>query len=601
MKHITAIFLILSSAIFILFVALISRYSTITKVISPTVFEISTSSNKSAHREKVCADSIETFSLNLDEKIINKYSQQFDISSAEVLGLGFLAQEYAQKLMQNRKVTIKHIQNENECKRAKIKINGMDYSTLMANSGFGIVNGEIANKEKFNINLKNAKKLDLVILNHHSDKYHTPNCPYGLAAHDSVIIPKRQLPANVIPCKFCHNIENYKIPKKNNTIIELNKIIHPSLLKTDGNIKMIFTDNTKILKPNNDCSSTACKEVLKLINETKSNLDIAIYGYENNKKITEALYDAKRRGVNIRFVYDESYNPESTFYKDNNIIKNLATESRSDSNDSKTSSNMIMHNKFFISDNKKVFTGSMNISRSGLSDFDINHIIIIDSEDIASLYKAEFEQMLNGRFHKNKIKHNLNNRFVLNNSEIEVYFSPQDKATARIIEIINNAKNYIYAPTFLITNRNIAQALLSAKAKGVDVRILIDANGATTSHTKLQELRNAGILIKTENFAGKLHSKSIIADGEYIITGSMNFSYSGADKNDENTLIIKNKELEDAYKTFFLYLWTIVPNKYLKFNAHPESPDSPGSCSDGIDNNFNGKVDMQEESCKIKN
>ena len=78
----------------------------------------------------------------------------------------------------------------------------------------------------------------------------------------------------------------------------------------------------------------------------------------------------------------------------------------------------------------------------------------------------------------------------------------------------------------------------------------------------------------------------------------MNFSYSGTDKNDENIVIIKNKDFAAAYKNFFLYLWVKIPNKYLKQNASPESPESTGSCSDGVDNNFNGKIDSEEEACK---
>ena len=44
----------------------------------------------------------------------------------------------------------------------------------------------------------------------------------------------------------------------------------------------------------------------------------------------------------------------------------------------------------------------------------------------------------------------------------------------------------------------------------------------------------------------------------------------------------------------------MIPNKYLKYNAKPESTESIGSCTDGVDNNFNGKIDSQEELCRGK-
>ena len=46
--------------------------------------------------------------------------------------------------------------------------------------------------------------------------------------------------------------------------------------------------------------------------------------------------------------------------------------------------------------------------------------------------------------------------------------------------------------------------------------------GETEKYSKL--LEEYGIAIKTENYAGKMHSKSMIVDDKYTIIGSMNFS-----------------------------------------------------------------------------
>lgn len=259
---------------------------------------------------------------------------------------------------------------------------------------------------------------------------------------------------------------------------------------------------------------------------------------------------------------------------------------------------MLMHNKFIIFDNNIIYTGSMNFSKSGLSGYDANNTIVITSKEIAQLYTKEFEQMINGKFHNSKIKLNLPNIFQLKDSTIEVYFSPQDKPSDRIVQLIKNSKHYVYIPTFLITHTKISNALIEAHNRGIDVKVIMDANSVYTRNTKHHLLRSNGIPIKIENYAGKMHSKTMIIDNEYLILGSMNFSNSGENKNDENLLIIKDKVLATHYKNFFNYLWAIIPNRYLKFNPKPESKDSIGSCSDGIDNNFNGKIDLQEEFCK---
>jgi phosphatidylserine/phosphatidylglycerophosphate/cardiolipin synthase-like enzyme len=599
-NHITAAIIFIFFILFTLFISINSKHNTVLNVISPDKLEISRQDRKTTSSEIVCLDGIEVFSLYPTDEFINKYSKTLKISKSDIISLGYLAQEYAQKSMTNKKVTVVFTPKaSSHCKYAQIKYNGMLYSNILANNGFGIINGEIKNSKKFNKNLEQARKLNLVILNHHSDKYHTLDCPYGNIAHDSILIPLKQIPKSSKPCKFCHNI-NLQLKHKNNKELDIFnniRIIAPPLKITEGIIKIIITDYTNNLKPNTNCETQVCKEFVNLINSSKKSIDIAAYGYDNIPKITSALTLAKARGVKIRYVYDGTYNSLNDHYKDNYIITQLADSSKSDKTNSESQSNMIMHNKFIIFDNKTVFTGSLNLSRSGLSDYDINDIIILNSVEIANLYQQEFEQMLTGKFHKAKIKIANQRKFIIGNSIIEIYFSPKDHTDERIIELINNAHQYIYAPTFLITHKGIAEALIRAKHRGIDVRIIIDANSINTRNSKHKILRSNNILLKTENYAGKLHSKSMIIDDKYLITGSMNFSNSGVNKNDENTLIIENNVIARIHKNFFLYLWTLIPNKYLKHNARPEAPESIGSCFDGVDNNFNGKIDKEEEAC----
>ena len=94
-----------------------------------------------------------------------------------------------------------------------------------------------------------------------------------------------------------------------------------------------------------------------------------------------------------------------------------------------------------------------------------------------------------------------------------------------------------------------------------------------------------------------MHSKIIIIDKKYVITGSTNFSNSGENKNDENMIIIENQKIAKFYADFFEYLWSKIPDKYLKFNPPAESKYSVGSCTDGVDNDFDDKIDTKDEGC----
>lgn len=606
-KYFAALFLVILFCLFSIFITSTQRTKTVLQTITPTKLIVDLNNNKSPDsNETICIANIESFSIAPDEEFVKHYSKALNLTKENIISLGYLAEDFAQKTLEDRDISIKFtgVQNS-ECRFANIKVNNINYKDLLAQSGFGIINGNVIEKEKYKQNLNTARKLNLVILNHHSNKYHTLTCPYGNVAHDKIIIPKSQLPKNAKPCKFCHKQHKHskhkkKYHKKNyiNYYDDIPQIPKPPLTITSGAIKSYYTDFTIQLTPNNQCTTKACIDLVNLINNTNESIDLALYGYTNTPAITKALQQAKQRGIKIRYVYDESFNPQNSYYKDNQIITQLAETSRSDRTETSTQSNILMHNKFVIFDKSIIYTGSMNFSNTGFSGYDVNNIIVIHSKDIANLYTKEFEQMLSGRFHTRKAKLNLPNKFILGNSQVEVYFSPKDKSSYRICELIRNAKHYIYMPTFLITNTQITNELINAHKRGVDVRLIIDANSTNTRNTKHKILRQNGILLKTENFAGKLHAKSIIIDDEYIISGSMNFSNSGENKNDENLLIIKDKAIAKSYKNFFLYLWTKIPNKYLKYNAKAESKSSIGSCSDGVDNNFNGKIDKEEALCK---
>ena len=79
----------------------------------------------------------------------------------------------------------------------------------------------------------------------------------------------------------------------------------------------------------------------------------------------------------------------------------------------------------------------------------------------------------------------------------------------------------------------------------------------------------------------------------------MKLSKNGERKNDENVLIIKNQKLAIFNKNFFEYLWKKIDDYWLTNDANSEGLDSEGSCSDGIDNDYDGKTDMADEGCYI--
>ena len=487
-------------------------------------------------------------------------------SEEEQFTYDYFAKEYATNLIKNKKITYNKDKND-------IEFEGQSYV------------------ETFNNHEINLKNLDnLRILNLKSKKYHHLSCKYGRQSHDYVIVKKSDIPKDAKECKVCRvlNEKDVKPQPVNNTMATLDT----------GDVKIAFTDLTKTLKPDTSCGTDICKLLKYNIDKSKTSIDMAIYGYNNVPKIREALINAKNRGVKIRIVYDIDNN-DKNYYKDTLALVNIIKNSSCDSTDISTKP-FIMHNKFIIFDNKTVFTGSANLSPSDLSNYNSNAFIIIKSEKVSKLYKDEFEQMYQGKFHTSKIK-TPDNKYAIGATVLSVYFSPQDNVIkSQIIPLVNKSKTSIYMPTFLITHRELTSALISAKKRGVKIKVIIDAANASNKYSKHQQLRDNGIEVKVENYAGKMHAKTMIIDEKYVVIGSMNFSRSGEEKNDENTVILNNPQIAKFLIKQFNIIWEKIPNKYLKYNVPAESRESIGSCYDGVDNNFDGKIDGLDKNCQKK-
>lgn len=533
------------------------KYFFVDKVVSPTEIKL-----KNGNVYKI--NEYTTFDNYFSEK--NKLlCEQLNITEIEAFILGNLAQYFAENLLEEREVLIAN----NDLIFLKNR-----YKFKLENSGFCIKNNVPFNTSAFQKQLNFIRKSNFMI--------------YDLDKETYLPITKNFHAKNYVVIRHGYKKKTSLNPFKSNNINDIKPVAEILDL---GEVKIIVSDFTKNLKPNRECSDKICREILYNINQAKQTIDIAIYGYSSTPPIENALKKAQARGVKIRLIYDEDKNGNN-IYPDTTLIANLIKEKVSDKNSFMGAS--IMHNKFYIFDNKIVITGSANLSHTDMSGFNTNNIIIIHSGEAASIYKKEFEQMYSGKFHTDKTSFP-NKKYKY----MEFYFSPQDKVIQKaLLPIINNAQNYVYIPAFVITEKQIVQALISAKQRGVDVKVILDALSASNKSSKHKELRNAGIMLKTENYAGKMHSKAIAVDDKFLILGSMNFSYSGENKNDENVVIINNSAATKFYKEFFLYQWQKIPDKWLKFSAKPEGKDSIGSCFDGVDNDYDGLIDNEEESCK---
>ena len=342
--------------------------------------------------------------------------------------------------------------------------------------------------------------------------------------------------------------------------------------------------------PSTDINTVFGKELIKLIENAEDEILFAIYGLRGQDNILQALIEAQERGVNVKGVVD-SDSRNKNYYSDTKRLYEyfeIVSDHKS----------YIMHNKFFIIDKSIVWTGSSNISDTGTGGYNANNALIITNENIASIYLEEFNQMFYDKKFNTRKEVNTYENIQTEDSVVSIYFSPKSNTYENAIkDLIVNAEEYIYIPIFYLTHKDLAQQLIKAKKRGVEIKVILDATAARNKYSTHKELREQGISVKVENFGGKMHIKSIIIDDKYIVSGSMNLTKAGNIKNDENTLVIENTKLAKRYKDYFLKLWDSIPNKYLYSDPSPESLESGQSCFDGMDNDFDHKIDMKDKVC----
>ena len=342
--------------------------------------------------------------------------------------------------------------------------------------------------------------------------------------------------------------------------------------------------------PSHKVQSPFGEELIHLIDGAQKEIVFAIYGLREQSDILDALKKAKKRGVSVKGVVDSDSHGKN-YYTHTDTLYELF-EIRSDHKSA------IMHNKFFVFDQKILWSGSSNISDTGTGGYNANAVVVIEDKEVAKAYIKEFKQMFDGKFGRAKTEHSYTN-IRTQTSIISIYFSPKSHTYEKAIRpLIQGAKHSIYVPIFYLTHEDLSLELVKASKRGVEVKVILDASAAQNAYSKHEYLREQGIKVKVENFGGKMHAKSMIIDERYFIAGSMNFTKAGNDTNDENTLIIANESLAKSYKIYFSALWDTIPNRFLSYNPLPEGLESHNACFDGIDNDFDGKKDQEDPSCQ---
>ncbi len=129
-------------------------------------------------------------------------------------------------------------------------------------------------------------------------------------------------------------------------------------------------------------------------------------------------------------------------------------------------------------------------------------------------------------------------------ASVEAFFSPWDDALGEILASLDAACEQVLVQAFVLSHRDVAERLIAAHRRGVDVRVLADARQhADTPGSLLPRLARAGIPVSLENRYRHAHNKVMVIDADspqpVVITGSYNFTWSAQHTTAENLLILR--------------------------------------------------------------
>ncbi|HAT72492.1 MAG TPA: hypothetical protein DCS63_06725 [Elusimicrobia bacterium] len=296
-----------------------------------------------------------------------------------------------------------------------------------------------------------------------------------------------------------------------------------------------------------DCAFSGTTDIEALIEgavrASVSSVDVAVYGF-TLPRVADALVDARKRGVAVRVIMNESHvltprvSDQILQIMDGGVnLRALRGAGRYG----------IMHNKIGIFDGKLVMAGSFNWAVTANTANSENAVFSRDAAMVAG-YRRYFDWMWGfsrsvadgpgapvenyGPPPEDPLR-----PVVFNGLALPGYsFSPGGRTEADIVDAVNAARESADIAVFSFYSLDIAAAVIDAQKRGVKVRVVVDRVQASQSEVGRLLYDNGVPFRWSQGFSGKgvMHNKFAVLDGKLLMTGSFNWSANARDNNFEN-------------------------------------------------------------------
>lgn len=311
-----------------------------------------------------------------------------------------------------------------------------------------------------------------------------------------------------------------------------------------------------------DQSDDIFTQIKSSIAKAKKSIQIEMFGI-GQKDLAKQLVAKKKEGLEVQVVLDpvnEAYEAEKEEVIQ--ILKEGGVETLLypvKAPEGKNRFGQINHVKMMIIDGDEAIIGGMNWGAHSPNNHDVDVRI-----------EGPIVDKMEALFNKDYTKSGGTNPLPIEKTPVH----PEGKSLvslatgsedpgerqikASLHRAIRNAKTSIHCELFFLTDWSILKALVEAKERGVDVKVLLNPSqiGDTRHNEKAaDQLRKAGCEVlwfkPNEETGSKLHAKVGIFDGEEVILGSANWTGNGLTWNREANVDIVDKEVAGYYENMF--------------------------------------------------
>ncbi len=108
---------------------------------------------------------------------------------------------------------------------------------------------------------------------------------------------------------------------------------------------------------------------------------------------------------------------------------------------------------------------------------------------------------------------------------------------------------------YLLTSRQLAEAVLSGVHRGVRVRLLVDDSQLSLPGSQVQEFYRAGAWVRSRPSPYLMHHKFALVDGKKLLTGSFNWTMKAVMGNRENVVVTTDSSVVAAFAKEFEQMW----------------------------------------------